>query len=202
MSQELYPVQKGHLFRVKSRNLASPNSYYYLSEDQVITNIKNQTNRDGDFIDLVSTPTHDMWIEAIKHNQNIILNSDIDFTEDHWFTALSRAGFFIKRCVNPSYRLCVAAINNNPSNIEYIENQTPELCKLAISLSPSSIDQIKNQTAELCLEALELMETKKEFHWAKYRIRIIPQGTYEEMKQSLLHKIIILKELQEEQNDN
>jgi hypothetical protein len=56
---------------------------------------------------------------------------------------------------NPSYAVCMAAIQGEGEAIEFISDPSYDLCLAAVRNRGVAIKHIKNQTEELCLEAIK-----------------------------------------------
>ena len=50
---------------------------------------------------------------------------------------------------------CLKAIEQDPLNLQYIENQTEEICLEAVKQNPWVLQYIENQTEKICLEAIK-----------------------------------------------
>ena len=50
---------------------------------------------------------------------------------------------------------CLVAVRENPLNLEYVKEQTPEICLEAVKRDGYAIKFVKNQTPEICLEAVK-----------------------------------------------
>jgi hypothetical protein len=58
--------------------------------------------------------------------------------------------------------MCMLAVKRDSSNIQYIQDQTPEMCMLAVKRDSSNIKYVKNQTPEL-IEEVEKDKTRLKF---------------------------------------
>ena len=60
--------------------------------------------------------------------------------------------------VNPALQteeLCLAAVKQGGTALEYVQNQTPELCLEAVKQSGWALQYVKEQTPEICLAAIK-----------------------------------------------
>ena len=50
---------------------------------------------------------------------------------------------------------CLMAVRENPLNLEFVENQTPEICLEAVKQYGLALKWVKEQTPEICLAAVK-----------------------------------------------
>lgn len=50
--------------------------------------------------------------------------------------------------------ICIALVRENPSTLQYIQEQTPEICLEAVKQDAHLLKYVKEQTPEICLEAI------------------------------------------------
>lgn len=74
---------------------------------------------------------HDIWLSPIKEKMALI---DFDYNNEEE---------------------CIKAIEEDPRNISYIENQTEEMCMLAVSKDGYLLRYVRDQTPEICLAAIK-----------------------------------------------
>lgn len=133
-------------------------------------------------IKYIKNPPTELILIALEKSGKVI--DYLDFKTDEYIDlAFKTYPAAIKHIKNPSEELCIqcvkkngkliqyisediqtiniqiAAINENPIAMSFIESQTEELCYQAIETNPKVLLYIKNQTIELCLYAVYLDPT-------------------------------------------
>ena len=135
---------------------------------------------------IYNTKTSHLINECIK----LYVNTN-EFTDQEKLDIINNDIKIFKLFKNPSENICNSMIENNPDNIEYID-QTDERCIKAVMLDGLTLEYIKNQTDEIILLAIK--QNKLAFKFADQEICM-------HLIRSLIDRNIILeKEIEEEKS--
>ena len=64
-------------------------------------------------------------------------------------------GEYLASMKNPSIELCIAAVQNCPFAIQWVQHQTPEMCLRAVSYDGMLLKHVKEQTLDICIVAVK-----------------------------------------------
>jgi hypothetical protein len=99
------------------------------------------------------------WDLAIKKDPKLILYAPE--TIDNWenrvldYLTLNKHSIDIPKRLRDNQNLMIAYLEENPSALQYIKDQTPEMCLSAVKRFGFALSHVKDQTDEICLAAVE-----------------------------------------------
>ena len=80
---------------------------------------------------------------------------DAEYKENLHYLTLKKYPYFFRDHNKRTEELCLEAINQDASNLQYVEIQTEEMCLEAVKRDAMSLLFVKEQTHNICLEAVK-----------------------------------------------